>query len=316
MKKILIKSIIQAIPAVIIGGIMAIISLYTKIDFFKAISNYSFFIVPSILAGFIAKEKCGSIGFIPALILGSLSQFVHLGLIGGIISGIFIGYFIDLLKKIRVPIEFTSVMYLIFIPIASTLIGSIIIFYILKNPITFFIENTNFYLNSLNGKNTIFLIFILGGMIGADLGGPINKIAYIYGVTTLEYGRDDIMGALAVAICIPPLALGTAQFLLKNRFSKMEREVGILAIFLGLLGITEGALIYLTKDIKILPITVISSAIGACAANILHVTSKVPHGGIIVLSLVNNKIGFLFSVIIGVLSALFLLYFLKSQIKE
>lgn len=93
MKKILIKSIIQAIPAVIIGGIMAIISFYTKIDFFKAISNYSFFIVPSILAGFIAKEKCGSIGFVPALVLGSLSQFVHLGLIGGIISGIFIGYF-------------------------------------------------------------------------------------------------------------------------------------------------------------------------------------------------------------------------------
>lgn len=153
-------------------------------------------------------------------------------------------------------------------------------------------------------------------MIGADLGGPINKIAYIYGVTTLEYGRDDIMGALAVAICIPPLALGTAQFLLKNRFSKMEREVGILAIFLGLLGITDGALIYLTKDIKILPITVISSAIGACAANILHVTSNAPHEGIIVLSLVNNKLGFLLSVIIGILSALFLLYFLKAQIKE
>lgn len=316
MRKILIKSIIQAIPAVIIGGIMSIISLYTQIEFFKTVSDYSFLVVPSLLAGFIAKEKCGSTGFIPALILGSLSQFVHLGLIGGILSGIFIGYFVETLKKIRVPIEFTSVMYLIFIPITSTLIGSIIMFYLLKNPITFFIENTNLYLNSLNDKNIIFLMFILGGMIGADLGGPINKIAYIYGVTTLEYGRYDIMGPLSVAICIPPLSLGIAQFLLKNRFSKMERDAGALAIFLGILGITEGALVYLTKDIKILPITVISSAIGACAANILHVTSKAPHGGIIVLSLVNNKLEFLLSVIIGILSALFLLYFLKPKIKE
>lgn len=311
MRKILIKSIIQSIPAVIIGGIMVIIALYTNIDFFKVVSNYSFLVVPALLAGFIAKEKCGSTGFIPALILGSLSQFIHLGLIGGIISGIFVGYFVELLKKIKVPIEFTSIMYLIFIPITSTLVGSIFMFYILKTPISFFIENTNLYLNSLNDKNIIFLTFILGGMIGADLGGPINKIAYIYGITTLEYGRYDIMGPLSVAICIPPLSLGVAQFIMKNRFSKMERDAGALAVFLGILGITEGALVYLTKDIKILPITVISSAIGACSAAILHVTSKAPHGGLIVLSLVNNKLGFLISIIIGSLSALFLLYFLK-----
>lgn len=316
MRKILIKSIIQAIPAVIIGGIMSIISLYTQINFFKIVSDYSFLIVPAILASFIAKEKCGSVGFIPALILGSLSQFIHLGLIGGIISGIFIGYFIELLKKIKVPIEFTSLMYLIFIPITSTLVGSILIFYILEVPITSFISFTNLFLNSLNNKNIIFLIFLLGGMIGADLGGPINKIAYIYGVNTLTYGRYDIMGPLSVAICIPPLSLGLAQFILKNRFSKMERDAGALSIFLGILGITEGALVYLTKDIKILPITVISSAIGACSAAILHVTSKAPHGGIIVLSLVNNKFGFLVSVLIGILSSLFLLYFLKPIIKE
>lgn len=316
MKKILFKSIIQTIPAVIIGGILAIIAIYTKENFFKLVSDYSFLIVPPLLAGFIAKEKCGSIGFIPALILGSLSQFIHLGLIGGIISGIFIGYFVESLKKIKVPIEFTSIMYLIFIPIISTIVGSFIIIYILKAPITFFIENTNNYLNTLNDKNMIFLIFILGGMIGADLGGPFNKIAYIYGITTLEYGKYDIMGPLAVAICIPPLSLGIAQYILKDKFSKIERDAGILAIFLGFLGITEGALIYLTKDIKILPITVVSSAIGACSATILHVTSIAPHGGLIVLPLVNNKLGFLLSIFIGILTALFLLYFLKPNIKD
>lgn len=315
MRKILIKSIIQSIPAVIIGGISAIIALYTEIEFFKIISDYSFLIVPAILAAFIAKEKSGSLGFIPALILGSLSQFLQLGLIGGLISGIFVGYFIEFLKKIRVPIEFSSIMYLIFIPITSTLVGSVVLFYIFKLPILFFMENTNLYLNSLNDKNIIFLTFILGGMIGADLGGPINKIAYIYGITTLEYGRYDIMGPLSVAICIPPLSLGIAQFLLKNRFSKMERDTGALAIFLGILGITEGALVYLTKDIKILPITVISSAIGACSAAILHVKSKAPHGGLIVLPLVDNMFGFFISIIIGIISALFLLYFLKPQIK-
>lgn len=315
MKKILIKSIIQSIPAIIIGGITAIVSLYTKFEFFEIVSNYSFLIVPALLSAFVAKEKCGSIGFTPAFILGSLSQYTHLGLIGGILSGIFVGYFVELLKKIKVPIEFTSVMYLIFIPITSTLVGSAIMFFVLRYPIISISENINLILNNLSEKNIIFLIFLLGGMIGADLGGPINKIAYIYGITTLEYGRFDIMGALAVAICIPPLSFGLAQFFLKNKFSKMEKEAGLLAIFLGILGITEGALVYLTKDIKTLPINVISSAIGACAANILHVTSKAPHGGLIVISLVNNKLGFLFSIVIGITSALFLLYFLKPNIE-
>ena len=193
-------------------------------------------------------------------------------------------------------------MYLIFIPIASTLVGSLFIFYIFKIPTLFLIEQANLYLNNLNDKNIIFLTFMLGGMIGADLGGPINKIAYIYGITTLEYGRYDIMGPISVAICIPPLSLGIAQFILKNRFSKMEREAGALAIFLGILGITEGALIYLT--------------IGACSAAILHVTSKAPHGGLIVLPLVNNKIEFIISIIIGSVAALFLLYFLKPINKK
>lgn len=316
MKKILIKSIIQTIPAIIIGGIMAIVSLYTNKEFFKIVSDYSFLVVPALLSGFIAKEKCGSVGFIPALILGSLSQSIHLGLIGGILSGIFVGYLVEILKKIKVPIEFTAVMYLIFIPIASVLIGSGIMFYLLKVPATQIIEDVNIFLNGLSEKNMIFLMFILGGMIGADLGGPINKIAYIYGITTLSYGRYDIMGALSVAICIPPLAMGIAQFVLKNRFSKMERETGGIAIFLGILGITEGALVYLTKDIKVLPINVISSAIGACSATILHVTSRAPHGGLIVLSLVNNRIGFLFSTLIGIFSTLFLLYFLKPEVNR
>lgn len=315
MKKILIKSILQVIPVVIIAGILAILSIYTGNSFFKTVSDYSFIIVPSLLAGFIAKYICGSIGFIPAAILGTLAQEMSFGIFGGILAGIFTGYFTEILKKIKVSLEFSSIMYLIVIPVSSIIIGSSLMYFI-RVPITTLMENGNNYLNSLNNNNIIFLTFILGGMIGADLGGPINKIAYIYGVTTLEYGRYDIMGPLSVAICIPPLSLGVAQFILKNRFSKIERDTGILTIILGILGITEGAILYLTKDIKILPITVISSAIGACSAAILHVGSKVPHGGFIILPLTDNKIGFLISIIIGISSAIFLLYFLKSPLKK
>lgn len=316
MKKILIKSFIQVIPAVIIGGILAILALYTSNAFLQTLSDYSFMVVPSLLAGFIAKEKCGSIGFIPAIILGTLSQPLNLGMIGGVLSGIIISFLVEMLKKIKISLEVSSIMYLVIIPVTSTLIGGVFMYYILLPPLTFAMEYINVYLKTLNNENTIFLLFILGGMIGVDLGGPINKMAFLYGVSTLSHGRYDIMGPLAVAICIPPLSLGIAQFILRDRFSDVEREAGVLSILLGVLGITEGALVYLTKDIKVLPVTVISSAIGACSATILHVTSKAPHGGLITLPLVENRVEFIISVLIGIVSAIFFLYFLKPKIEE
>ena len=176
----------------------------------------------------------------------------------------------------------------------------------------FVLDELGLYLNSLDDKNNIFLNFVLGGLIGVDLGGPINKVAYVYAVNTIEYGRGDIMGPIAVAISTPPLALGLSQFILKNRFSKAEREAGVISILLGFLGITEGALLFLTKDIAVLPTTVIGAAIGAGAASVLGVKSMVPHGGVITLPLIENKVGFLIALSIGVISTIFMLYFLKK----
>ncbi|MGL5580205.1 MAG: hypothetical protein ACRDCE_04495, partial [Cetobacterium sp.] len=181
-----------------------------------------------------------------------------------------------------------------------------------QGPMKFILDELGIYLNSLDDKNNVFLNFVLGGLIGVDLGGPINKVAYVYAVNTIEYGRGDIMGPIAVAISTPPLALGLSQFILKNRFSKTEREAGVISILLGFLGITEGALLFLTRDIAVLPTTVIGAAIGAGAASILGVKSIVPHGGIIILPLIENKIGFLIALSIGVASTIFMLYFLKK----
>lgn len=316
MKKRLFKSAIQTIPAIIIGGILAALAQYIHNDFLEKLSVLSFSLVPSLLGGFIAKEECGSVGFIPGAIVGYLGHEMGLGILGGIAAGVSIVFFVNIMKKIKISLEVSSVMYMVGIPVFSTIAGGLFLNYVVQEPILFLIENLNNFLNGFDAENNIFLNFILGGLIGVDLGGPVNKMAYLYAITTLEYGRGDIMGPVAVAISVPPLAMGTAQFLLKNRFSRVEREAGIMTLFLGVIGITEGALVYLTKDIKILPAAVFGGAVGAGAASILKVASKIPHGGLIVLPLVENKIGFLVAVAIGVISANFILFFLKSPIKH
>lgn len=312
MRKRVLKSIIQVIPVFIIGGILSVISLYTDNQFLKDLSGYSFLMAPPLLAAYIAKEISGSVGFIPGIVLGYLSGAIGLGMFGGILVGVILGYFINILKKIEISIEVSSIMYLVIIPILSTLVVGMGFYYVFQGPMRFVLDELGVYLNSLDDKNNVFLNFVLGGLIGVDLGGPINKVAYVYAVNTIEYGRGDIMGPIAVAISTPPLALGLSQFILKNRFSKTEREAGVISILLGFLGITEGALLFLTRDIALLPTTVIGAAIGAGAASILGVKSIVPHGGIIILPLIENKIGFLIALSIGVASTIFMLYFLKK----
>lgn len=313
MRKRLFKSIVQIIPVFIIGGILSVLSLYTDSDFLKKLSEYSFLMVPPLLAGYIAKEICGSVGFIPGIILGYLSGVIGLGMFGGILVGIILGYFINLLKKIEISIEMSSIMYIVVLPVLSTVVVGLGLYYIFQEPMKFVLDGLGNYLNTLDDKNSVFLNFLLGGLIGVDLGGPINKVAYVYAVNSLDYGRMDIMGPIAVAISVPPLALGIAQFILKSKFSKMEKDAGVISILLGIIGITEGALLFLTKDIRVLPTTVLGAAIGAGAASILKVTSKVPHGGIIILPLIENRVGFLIALFIGVASTIFMLYFLKKD---
>lgn len=310
MKKTLWKSIIQVIPAVIIGGLSSILALYSNNELLENISTYSFYIVPSLLAGFIAKEIAGNVGFIPAIIVGGLSVNLNLGIIGGFLAGILIGSSIQILKKLKFPIELTSILYFIIIPIFSTIFGYLVMNFFLKIPLFYFIKNINLLLNIFDEKNSIFLIFILGGMIGADLGGPINKIAYLYAVSMLNLKKYDIMGAIAVAICIPPLSLGIAHLIFKDKFIKMGKEASLLSIILGILGITEGALLFIAEDVKILLISILSAAFSACIAYILGVSSLVPHGGIIILPLIVNKFNFLLSIILGITFSISLIYLL------
>ncbi|MGL4633117.1 MAG: hypothetical protein ACRCUO_01210, partial [Cetobacterium sp.] len=122
MRKRILKSIIQVIPVFIIGGILSVISLYTDNQFLKDLSGYSFLMAPPLLAAYIAKEIAGSVGFIPGIILGYLSGAIGLGMFGGILVGVVLGYFINTLKKIEISIEVSSIMYLVIIPILSTLV--------------------------------------------------------------------------------------------------------------------------------------------------------------------------------------------------
>ena len=295
---------------------MSILGFFTENEFFLQISQYSFILVIPLLTGHIASAICGSLGMIPGILTGYMAYTLGIGIFGAILAGFAIGYITEFMKKIRVPIQFSSMLYILVIPLTSTLVVGGLLYYLVDKPVTYFLNNLEFLLSMLNDKNIIILSFVLGGMIGSDMGGPINKVAYLFGVSSLNKGAGTIMGPIAVAICIPPLALGFAQYIIPDRFSSIEREAGIIAIILGILGITEGAIPYLTNDLKILPATILGSAIGAAIASILKVSSFVPHGGIILLPLINGKLGFIISIVVGVVATIFFLYFLKGKVEK
>lgn len=317
--KHLMNGVSHMLPLVVCGGVLIALSIALSgikagsgadvtNPFFKSMLDLG--VAAFRLMIYIAMSIADKPGLAPGLVGGALANTVGAGFLGGMVAGFAAGYIAKWVKSWNIPEGLKPIMPIFVIPLVSTsLVG--VIMYFIGAPISGFMNMLTDVLKGMEA-GSVFLALILGCMISFDMGGPINKVAYVYAVNTIEYGRGDIMGPIAVAISTPPLALGLSQFILKNRFSKTEREAGVISILLGFLGITEGALLFLTRDISVLPTTVIGAAIGAGAASILEVKSIVPHGGIIILPLIENKIGFLIALSIGVASTIFMLYFLKK----
>ncbi|MTI47547.1 PTS fructose transporter subunit EIIC [Sporosalibacterium faouarense] len=326
-RKHLMTGVSYMIPFVVAGGVLLALSVMLsgtpsvpeggilKDIWDIGIGGMSLFV--PIMAGFIAFSMADRPGIAPGAIGGYLASQIGAGFLGGIIAGLLAGIVVFYLKKIKVPNVMRSVMPIFIIPLVGTLIVGGLMVWIIGTPIAGMMEAMTEWLKGMGTGNKVILGLILGAMIAFDMGGPVNKVAYGFGVALIGEGIITVMGPIGVAICVPPLGLALATFLAPKKYTVEERESGKAAIIMGLIGITEGAIPFAAADpIRVIPSLVVGSAAGSVTAMLLNVGNNAPWGGWIVLPVVDNVLGYIVATVVGVVITAVMVNLLKKPVEE
>jgi fructose PTS system EIIBC or EIIC component len=271
-----------------------------------------------ILAGFIAFSIADKAGLTPGLIGGMLASKIGAGFLGGILAGFLAGYVVKALKDyIRLPKSFQGIHTIVIIPVVSSLIVGLLMIFVIGTPIKLIMDGLAAWLKTLGTTNAIVLGLVLGAMMASDMGGPINKAAYTFGVGLLGSGVYEPMAAIMAAGMTPPLGIWLATLLARKKFSTDERETGKAAGVLGISFITEGAIPFAAADpIRVIPSLIAGSAITGALSMAFDVTLRAPHGGIFVLAIpnvVSNIGGYVIAITVGTIVTAILLALLKRN---
>ncbi|KKK34970.1 PTS mannose transporter subunit IIABC [Salinicoccus sediminis] len=335
----LMNGVSYMIPFIVVGGLLIAIALTLGGEqteggivipdgsFWKqveAIGGASFAFMVPILAGYIAYSIADRPGLAPGIVGGYIAANgsfygteANAGFIGGIIAGFLAGYIVLALKKIKVPKAMEPVMPIIFLPIIGTIIVGLLFIYVIGAPVSALFDGLTTWLEGMQGASSILLAIILGGMIAVDMGGPFNKVAFLFGVGMIAEGNYAIMGAIAVAICIPPIGMGLATFINRKKYNPAEIEAGKASFTMGLFGITEGAIPFAAQDpLRVIPSIVTGSMTGAVIAMLSGVGDHVAHGGpiVAVLGAVDNVLMFFVAAAVGVVVTAFMVNALKKTV--
>lgn len=295
-------------PTVVVGGIFLALSLsggeatargivvtHPFLQNLGAIGSAGFAMMIPILAGYIAYSIAGKPGITPGMIAGFIANnpigdhHVSTGFLGAMLMGLLAGFTARWIKGWNVNAALKSIMPILILPIVTTFIVCMVYIYILVGPIGAGMKWLIDTLANLQGGSALFLGLILGAMAAFDMGGPINKTATAFTLALMAEGIYGPNGAYRIAVAIPPLGIALSTLLSKSKWTLDERKMGTSAAFMGLIGITEGAIPFAVKSIKtVLPSIIIGSAVGAGLGMWHGVACMVPHGGLIVIAAVNQ----------------------------
>jgi PTS system fructose-specific IIC component len=268
--------------------------------FFVGATAFSM-LVP-ILAGFIAFAMADRLGLVPGIVGGLIANAIGAGFLGGLIAGLLAGAIVLLINRVKVPKGMRGVMPVVVIPLLSTLVVGILMLVVLGQPIAAVSRGLTSWLNGLSGSNAVVLGVLLGLMMGFDMGGPVNKVAYAFGLAGLASGNLKVMAAVMAAGMTPPLGLALASVVRKGLFTKAEREAGEAAWLLGASFITEGALPFAAADpLRVIPSSMLGSAVTGGLVMGFGNTSRAPHGGVLVIGLISKPILYVLAIVIGTL---------------
>lgn len=328
--KHLMNGVSHIIPLVAAGGLIIALSFVFGIEAFKekgtlaaALMNIgggaALALMVPILSGFIAYSIADRPGLVPGLVGGMLASQIGAGFLGGIISGFCAGYIALWIKNnIKLPKSLDGLKPVLIIPFFSTLLIGLLMVYVIGTPVKALMDFMTEALKGMSSVNAGFLGLILGAMMAFDMGGPINKVAYTFGVGLLASNVFEPMAAIMAAGMTPPLGLALATFIAKKKFTPEEQESGKVASVMGISFITEGAIPFAAADpVRVIPSLMVGSAVAGALSMIFNCALRAPHGGIFVLFIPNavSNVGmYIVAIAAGTIITAIMLSILKQDL--
>lgn len=286
---------------------------------FKGIGGTAFGFMLPILAGFIAMSIADRPGLAVGFVGGSIAANGTSGFLGALVAGFVAGYIVLLLKKVfsKLPESLDGMKPVLLYPLLGIFLVGVIMQFVVEPPIGALNTAINNGLNGLNGASAVVLGVLLGGMMSVDMGGPVNKAAYVFGTASIAAGNYNIMAAVMIGGMVPPIAIALATIFFKNKFTADERKAGPTNFIMGLSFITEGAIPFAASDpLHVLPACVVGSAVAGGLSMAFGCTLMAPHGGIFVVPTIGNPLMYLVALVIGAFIACGLLGLLKKKVSE
>ncbi|KIS42590.1 PTS fructose transporter subunit IIBC [Kosakonia radicincitans] len=328
----LLTGVSYMLPMVVAGGLLIALSFAFGITAFKEEGTLAaalmkigggsaFALMVPVLAGFIAFSIADRPGLTPGLIGGMLAVSTGSGFIGGIIAGFLAGYLAKAISKgLKLPPSMEALKPILIIPLVSSLIVGLAMIYLIGTPVAKILAGLTSWLQTMGTANAVLLGAILGGMMCTDMGGPVNKAAYAFGVGLLSTQTYAPMAAIMAAGMVPPLAMGLATLVARNKFDKGQREGGKAALVLGLCFISEGAIPFAARDpMRVIPCCIAGGALTGAISMAIGAKLMAPHGGLFVLLIpgaITPVLGYLLSIVAGTLLTGLVYAFLKRPETE
>lgn len=265
-----------------------------------------------VLGGYIAYSIADKPGLAPGMLEAYLAKEVGAGFLGGMVAGFIAGIVVKELKKVKLPTSLKTLGSIFLYPLIGTLVTGGIMIWVIGTPIASVMNGLTNWLSGLGDVGKVPLATILGGMTAFDMGGPINKVATLFAQTQVDV-LPYLMGGVGVAICTPPIGMGLATLLAPKKYNNEEKEAGKGALLMGCVGITEGAIPFAANDpIRVIPSIMVGAAVGNIIPFLLGVLNHAPWGGLIVLPVVEGKLGYILGVVGGSLVTAVMVNLLKK----
>ena len=333
--KHLMNGVSHMLPFVIGGGILiALAFLFDTLDpvnpknfgsgnplsaFFMQIGGASFGFMLPVLAGYIAMSIADRPGLVAGFVGGLLANQGGSGFLGALIAGFAAGYLVLLVKKLvsGLPQALEGTKPVLFYPVLGVLFIGLAITFVINPPVSALNHWLMDSLQSMGTTSRVLLGLIFGAMMSVDMGGPVNKAAYVIGTGALATGEYGIMAAVMAGGMVPPLAIALCTTFFPSRFTEAERKSGITNYIMGLSFITEGAIPFAAADpVRVLPACIIGAGTAGALSMFFECTLRAPHGGIFVVPTIGNPLLYLASIAIGSVVACFILALVKPSLKK
>ncbi|NGY70349.1 PTS transporter subunit EIIC [Bacillus megaterium] len=330
--KHLMNGVSHMLPFIVGGGVLIALSFLFGIHsaepshptfnpiakLLKDIGGFGFQLMVPVLAAYIAESIAKRPGLVAGFVGGMIASTGGAGFLGGIVAGFLAGYIIVLLSKIlsRVPKSLEGLKAIFLYPVLGMLIAGALMLFLVQ-PMTSINEGMKIFLSNFQNANPIILGLIVGCMCAFDMGGPINKAAYVTGTALLAEGNLYFMAGVSAACITPPLVTAFATLFFKKHFSESERNAGLINFILGSTHITEGAIPFAAKNpIVVIPILMVASSISATLTYMFHVQVPAPHGGFLVLPVVTGAAKWVIAILTGSLVGGFAFGFARKIIAQ